>query len=124
MKVLFWLLVALGFVYAFYAGAVAVYSYYQVTDIVKETVTERAGVDRYERAERIRREILKIRREILKKATESGVPLSEREVRVTDDNRTLRVLIRWSYPVIFYKGDAVLSIPLKYERSFEMPSSR
>src|SRR5205809_4845274 len=117
VKVLFWLLVALGFVYAFYAGAVAVYSYYQVTDIVKETVTERAGVDRYERAERIRREILK-------KATESGVPLSEREVRVTDDNRTLRVLIRWSYPVIFYKGDAVLSIPLKYERSFAMPSSR
>ena len=117
MKVLFWLLVALGFVYAFYAGAVAVYSYYQVTDIVKETVKERAGVDRYERAERIRREILK-------KATESGVPLGERDLRVTDDNRTLRVLIRWSYPVIFYKGDAVLSIPLKYERSFAMPSSR
>src|SRR2546426_5496954 len=41
-----------------------------VTDIVKETVTERAGVDRYERAERIRREILK-------KATESGVRSEE-----------------------------------------------
>src|SRR2546426_1423887 len=88
-----------------------------VTDIVKETVKERAGVDRYERAERIRRDILK-------KATESGVPLSERDVRVTDENRTLRVMIRWSYPAIFYKGDAVLSIPLSYEKSFEVPSSR
>jgi len=116
VKVLFWLLVALGLVYAFYAGAVAVYSYYQVTDIVKETVKERAGVDRYERAERIRRDILK-------KATESGVPLSERDVRVSDENRTLRVMIRWSYPAIFYKGDAVLSIPLSYEKSFEVPSS-
>lgn len=117
MKLLFWLLVALGFVYVFYAGAVAVYSYYQVTDIVKETVRERAGVDRYERADRIRRDILK-------KATESGVPLTERDVRVTEENRTLRVLIRWSYPAIFYKGDAVLSIPLSYEKSFEMPSGR
>jgi hypothetical protein len=117
MKVTFWLLVALGFVYAFYAGAVAVYSYYQVAGIVKETVTERTGVDRYERADRIKRDILK-------KAPESGVPLTERDVRVTEDAQTLRVLIRWSYPAIFYKGDAVLSIPLKFEKSFEMPTTR
>ena len=117
MKVTFWLLVALGLAYAFYAGAVAAYSYYQVTDLVKETVWERAGVELSERADRIRQDILK-------KAPESGVSLSERDVRVTDDNRTLRVLIRWSYPAIFYKGDAVLSVPLSYEKSFEMPAGR
>ena len=38
MKVTFWFLVAIGFVYAFYTGAVAIYSYYQVKDIVSETV--------------------------------------------------------------------------------------
>jgi hypothetical protein len=117
VKVTFWLFVALGFVYAFYTGAVAAYSYFQVTDIVKETVRERAAVDRSERADRIKQDILT-------KAPESGVLLSERDVRVIEENRTLRVLIRWSYPAIFYKGDAVLSIPLKYEKSFEMSSNR
>ena len=112
-----WLFVALGFVYAFYVGAVGVYSYYQVTDIVRESVKERAAVDRSERADRIKQDILT-------KAPESGVPLSERDVRVIEENRTLRVLIRWSYPAIFYKGDAVLSIPLSYEKSFELPNSR
>ena len=117
MKVTFWFLVAIGFVYAFYTGAVAIYSYYQVKDIVSETVKEHAGLDRHERADRIQQDVLK-------KASQSGLALDERTVRVTDENRTLRVAIRWSYPVAFYKGDAVLSIPLKYERSFEMPSSR
>src|SRR5438034_1074075 len=117
VKVTFWLFVALGFVYAFYVGAVVVYSYYQVTDIVRESVKERAAVDRSERADRIKQDILT-------KAPESGVPLSERDVRVIEENRTLRVLIRWSYPAIFYKGDAVLSIPLSYEKSFELPNSR
>ena len=117
MKVTFWLLVALGLVYAFYAGAVAIYSYYQIGDIVKETVKERMGVERHERADRIRRDILK-------KAPESGVSLNDRDVRVIEDSQTLRVLIRWSYPAIFYKGDAVLSVPLSYEKSFEMPAGR
>src|SRR5947207_7006546 len=116
MKVTFWFLVAIGFVYAFYTGAVAIYSYYQVKDIVSETVKEHAGLDRHERADRIQQDVLK-------KASQSGLALDERTVRVTDENRTLRVAIRWSYPVAFYKGDAVLSIPIAYDKTFEVPSS-
>jgi hypothetical protein len=117
MKGTFWFLVAIGFVYAFYTGAVAVYSYYQVKDIVSETVKEHAGLERHERADRIQQDILK-------KASQSGLPLGERGARVTDENRTVRVTIRWSYPVVVYKGDTVVSIPLAYDNSFDVPSSR
>ena len=79
MKVTFWFLVAIGFVYAFYTGAVAIYSYYQVKDIVSETVKEHAGLDRHERADRIQQDVLK-------KASQSGLALDERAVRVTDEN--------------------------------------
>src|SRR5436190_4115966 len=114
VKITFWLLVAIGCLYAFYSGAVAVYSYYQVKGIVRETVKERAGLDRVERADRIKQDILD-------KASQSSLPLAERGVRVIDENRTLRVTIRWSYPAIFYKGDAIVSIPISYDNSFDVP---
>jgi hypothetical protein len=116
VKITFWLLVAIGCLYAFYSGAVAVYSYYQVKGIVREAVKERAGLDRVERADRIKQDILD-------KASQSGLPLDERGVRVIDEDRTLRVTIRWSYPAIFYKGEAIVAIPISYDNSFDVPAS-
>jgi len=117
VKVTFWLLVAIGAVYVLYTGGVAAYSYFQVKAIVEETLVERAKVDRYERANRVQQDILR-------KASQSGVPLHERDVSVAEENRTLRVQIRWSYPLFFYKGEAVLSMPLSYDKSFEMAAAR
>jgi heme exporter protein D len=113
MKVIFWLLVAIGILYAFYAVAVAAYSYIEVKDLVTETIKERAAVDRYERATRVREEILK-------KAPQSGITLDERAVSVTEENRILHVRIRWSYPVAFYKGRSVVSIPFTFDKSFQL----
>ena len=42
MKTVFWLLVAIGIVYAFYSGAVAVWQYFEIKGIVEESVVERA----------------------------------------------------------------------------------
>ena len=117
MKAVFWLLVALGFVYGSYSGAVAVWQYFEIRGIVEGSVAELAKVDPYDRPGRVREDILN-------RAPESGVLLNEREVFVTEENRTLRVLIRWSYPVIVYKGDVVLSIPLAYDKEFTMRSGR
>ncbi|MEK7701414.1 MAG: hypothetical protein AAB418_05350 [candidate division NC10 bacterium] len=117
MKALFWLLVAIGVVYAFYSGAVAVWQYFEIKGIVEESVAERAKVDRAERASRVKDDILR-------QAPASGVALDEREVFVTEENRTLRVLIRWSYPAIVYKGDTVLSVPLAFDKSFAVPGGR
>jgi hypothetical protein len=45
-------------------------------------------------------------------------------VFVTEEDRTLRVLIRWSHPVIVYKGEAMLAIPLAFDKSFTVSSGR
>lgn len=117
MKTVFWLLVAVGVVYGFYSGAVAIWQYYEIKGIVEESVAERARVDRYERPGRVRDDVLR-------RAPDSGVTLDARDVFVTEEDRTLRVLIRWSHPVIIYKGDVVLAIPLAFDRSFTVSSGR
>lgn len=117
MKTVFWLLVAVGVVYGFYSGAVAIWQYYEIKGIVEESVVERAKGDRYERPGRVRDDIIR-------KAPDTGVTLDERDVFVTEEDRTLRVLIRWSYPVIIYKGDAVLAIPIAYDKAFAVPGGR
>jgi hypothetical protein len=117
MRVVFWLLVGIGCVYVFYSGAMAAYSYLQVNDIVTETVGMRSKLDRFERAPRVRDDILK-------RAPEAGLTLDERDVFVGEEDRTLRVLLRWSHPVIIYQGDAILAIPMSYDKSFEVPSGR
>lgn len=117
MKTVFWLLVAVGVVYGFYSGAVAIWQYYEIKGIVEESVAERARVDRYERPGRVKDDVLR-------RAPDSGVTLDARDVFVTEEDRTLRVLIRWSYPVIIYKGDAMLAIPLAFDRSFTVSSGR
>ncbi len=115
MKFIFWLLVAIGVVYLFYSAAMAGYSYLQVNDIVTESVAASSKVDRFERAPRVKDEILR-------KTPEAGLTLDERDVFVAEEDRTLRVLIRWSQPVIIYRGNAILKIPISYEKSFPVPS--
>lgn len=117
MKTVFWLLVAVGVVYGFYSGAVAIWQYYEIKGIVEESVAERARMDRYERPGRVRDDILR-------RAPDTGVTLDERDVFVTEEDRTLRVLIRWSYPVIIYNGDAVLAIPIAFDKAFAVPGGR
>lgn len=117
MKTVAWLLVALGVVYAFYAGTVAVYQYIQVKDVVAESVEAGLKLDRFERAGRVRDEILR-------RVPVVGVVLDERSVLVTEEHRTLRVLIRWSHPVVVYKDEALVSIPISYDKAFDLPSER
>ena len=117
MKTIFWFLVAVGVVYGFYSGAVAIWQYYEIKGIVEVSVAERARMDRYERPGRVRDDILK-------RAPDSGVTLDERDVFVTEEDRTLRVLIRWSYPVIIYKGEAMLAIPIAFDKAFAVPGRR
>jgi hypothetical protein len=117
MKVVFWLFVALGCVYAFYSGAIAVYQYLQMKDVVEESVQERWKLDKFDRAARVKQDILR-------KAPETGVTLAEQSVLVTDEERNLHVLIRWSYPVVVYKHHAYASIPISYDKVFEPASAR
>jgi hypothetical protein len=117
MKAVFWLLVALGVIYAFYTGTVAVYQYFQVKDVVEESVEAGLKLDRFERSGRVKDEILR-------RVPAVGVALDARSVLVTEEHRTLRVLIRWSHPVVVYKDEALVSIPISYDKAFTLQSER
>jgi hypothetical protein len=118
MKVLFWVLVAIGCVYVFYLGAMAVSSYLEVTSIVEEVVNERAS--RTERQDRAGR----VKDDIARKVAASGIPVDERAISVNDEGRTLEVGVRWNWPLIVYQEREYLSVPLKHERTFTVPERR
>ncbi len=116
MKALFWVFVAILCVYIFYTGAMAVWSYLEVTSLVEDVVNERASRgDRNERATRIRDEIAK-------KVAESGIKIDERSVSVSDTGPALDIGVRWSWPVVTYQGQAYLSLPLSHDRTFNIPA--
>lgn len=117
MKALFWVFVAIGCIYVFYTGATAVWSYLEITGVVEEAVVERARSGGAERAARVKDEIAK-------KVAASGIRVDERNLSVADEGRTLDVSVRWSWPVIVYQGQEYVSIPLKHERTFNVPERR
>lgn len=118
MKALGWVFVAIGCVYVFYTGAMAVWSYLEVTSVVEEVVNERASrTDRQERATRVRDDILK-------KVAASGISVDERAVSVSDEGKTIDVSVRWNWPVIVYQAHEYLAVPMKHDRTFEVPERR
>src|SRR2546428_11997053 len=58
-----------------------------------------------------------VKAKILKETAESGAPLAGRDVSGTIEKPASTVNIIWSFPVIIYKGEPVLSIPLSLKRS-------
>ena len=109
MRLVFWGLVAVAAAYAGYAVMMSAWQYFQVSGVVDDVMQLRSI------AELGSARAVKSR--ILKDAAESGVPLEERDVSVTIDNRACTVNILWSFPVIIYHGEPVLSIPLSLKRT-------
>jgi len=118
MKALAWVFVAIGCVYVFYSAAMAVWSYLEMTSVVEEVVNERASrTERQERASRVRDDIAK-------KVAASGINVGERGVSVSDEGKTLDVSVRWNWPVITYQEKEYLAVPMKHDRTFEVPERR
>jgi len=115
MRALFWVFVALGCIYVFYAGAMCIWAYLEVTSVVEEVVPER--VNRSDRAERVKEDIAK-------KVAMSGIKVDDRAISVTDEGRTLTIGITWRWPLIAYQGEEYLTIPLSHERAFQVPERR
>ena len=107
MKAILVALVALAAFYGFYCGVMSVWSYFALADIVDRAIEERG-----------KSAAAPVREFIIKNAAESGVRIEERNVVVTSDDRRLNVNLRWSYPVVSYKGEDVIEIPLSLERAF------
>lgn len=108
MKALGGALVALAFFYAFYAGVMTLWSYIQIAGVVDKAWEDhgRSGAS-------------SVRTAIVRGANDAGVPLDTRFVAVGEDERTISVAVRWSFPVVSYKGEVFVAIPLSLQRSFE-----
>jgi hypothetical protein len=122
MRLFFWGLVAVAAAYAAYAVMMSAWQYFQVSGVVDDVMQPRTIAELGSAKA--------VKNKILKDSAESGVPLSERDVNVTIDSRLYTVNIIWSFPVIVYHGEPVLSIPLSLKRSkqtagaFYLPAGR
>ena len=107
MKAAFFALLAIAFFYGFYCGVMSIWSYFAMASIVDQAVTERG-----------RTAAAPVREYIIKNAAESGVNIPDRNVVVTTDERQLNINLHWTFPVVTYKGEDIVEIPLSLERAF------
>jgi len=112
MKVIFWGLVAVGFAYAAYGVMMSGYQYLTLSSVVDD------ATQKHSLAENPTPRQLKAK--ILKDSADAGVPLEDRDVAVTMADRVVTVNIIWTFPMIMYKGEPVLAIPLSLKRTKEM----
>jgi hypothetical protein len=116
MRVFFWGLVAVACFYLAYAGMMSVYQWFQIHNVIDETLQPR------NLRELATANDVKIR--ILREANEAGVPIGEREVSVVLADRELKLNVVWTFPVIVYKGESVLAIPLSVKKSHPLGGGR
>lgn len=116
MKALFTLLVIAGIVYGIYSGFMAVWSYFEVSNLVEEIVPRELpkmrGWDPPDRAK-------KVHDAIVQGAIDSGVALDPAAVTVSEEDGALWVRINAAYPVVRYHD--LLSIPIATAHSFSVP---
>ena len=58
-----------------------------------------------------------VRDTLLMRARLYSIPLEGRNLAVFAEGRGLTVKLKWSYPVISYRGDVILNIPMSLERA-------
>ncbi len=108
MRLLFWGLVVVAAAYGAYAVMMSAYQYLQVSGVVDDIMQPRTIAELGSTRA--------VRDKILKETADAGVPLEARDVTVTLADRVYTVNIIWSFPVIIYQGEPVLSIPLSLKR--------
>lgn len=108
MRMILSLLVVVGLCWAFYVGAMSVWQYFQVAGTVDEAFEQRSVGQSYD--PRL------IRDHILRVTNEVGVPLTERDVTVVQVADQIVAEAVWSYPVVIFKGEVVLAVPLSVKR--------
>ena len=112
MRVFFWGLVVVGCCYVFYAGTMSVYQWFQIHSLIEETLEPRNLRELATAGD--------VRTRIVREANEAGIPINEREVTVVSAERELKVNVVWTFPVIVYKGEPVLAIPLSVKKNHSL----
>ena len=115
MRGLFIILVIFGIVYGVYTGAMAAWSYFEISNVVEEVVPRELPKARESWARSDRSAT--IREAVLKGATQAGIALDPGGVAVTEEEGSLWVRIRYAYPVARI-GERQLTIPIRTAHSF------
>ena len=61
--------------------------------------------------------VAQARQSLLVRARRLAIPIGDRDLAVFAEGRGLTVTLKWSYPLISYRGDVILTIPMSLERS-------
>lgn len=116
MRVFFWGLVAVACCYVAYAGMMSVYQWFQIRSVIDETLEPRNLRELATAGD--------VKTRILREANQAGVPIEEREVSVVLAERELKLNVVWTFPVIVYKGESVLAIPLSVKKNHPLGGGR
>lgn len=110
MKLIVILLALVAFAYTTYAAFLTLSEYFRISYAVEQaganTGTDR-GKDR----------VAEVRAAVLRDGRATGVPLEDQDVVVTEQDRTLKISVRWSHPVLVIRGEPVFAIPVWVERA-------
>jgi hypothetical protein len=107
MKLFVWGVIVVALGYAAYSGMIAAWSWIAVNNAVDEIIS-REGVEATPAHD--------VKMKVMTSANEAGVPLAERDVIVTNDGR-VTVEVVWTIPVVVFKGETVIAIPLNVKRT-------
>jgi hypothetical protein len=117
-----WVIVLGVLAWAGYTVAAAGWNYLTTQEIVDKALREASG--RHRAAFAIGSQIAvdaldtHVRNAILLDARHGGIPLDAEDVSVSANSAGISATVHWSFPVITYRGQNILVVPLSLQRSF------
>jgi hypothetical protein len=112
MKLFVWGVVIVALGYVAYSGMISMWSWWAVATAIDEVVTKESN-------EAVPTPPRELKAKVMTATNEAGVPLEERDVIVTREDRTTRIEVIWTIPVVVFKGESVVAVPLSVKRTVE-----
>jgi hypothetical protein len=104
-----------------YTVALVAWNYYETQALIDKVLWEESGKYKTARAtgtaDALDKLTRSVRSSVLLAARREGFPVSENDVDVSINSAGIGVAARWSYPVLSYRDNAILVVPISVQRS-------